>query len=61
MTISAQPLAARWQAEDASGDGSGKAPTFKLRTGGSADLRSHELLEAALASLRENHRPHGTR
>ena len=50
MTISAQALATRWQAQYASGDHSGIADTFKLGTGGSAGFRPHELLEAALAS-----------
>jgi hypothetical protein len=50
MTISAQALATRWQAQYASGDHSGIADTFKLGTGGSAGLRPYELLEAALAS-----------
>ena len=50
MTISAQTLATRWQAQYASGDHSGIADTFKLGTGGSAGLRPHELVDAALAS-----------
>src|SRR5680860_434792 len=49
MTISAQALATRWQAQYASGDHSGIVDAFKLGTGGSASPGPHELLEAALA------------
>jgi uncharacterized OsmC-like protein len=50
IVVVREHLATPWQAQDASGDHSGIADTFKLGTGGSAGLGPHELLEAALAS-----------
>ena len=50
MTVEARALVAPWQAEYATGAHLGVADTVKLGKGGSAGLRPHELLEAALAS-----------
>jgi hypothetical protein len=49
MTISAQALATRWQAQYASGDHSGIADTFKLGTGGSLTVhRNNQVTKHAL-------------
>jgi putative redox protein len=48
--VEATSLPAAWQVRFQAGDNEGRADTVKDGTGGSAGLRPHELLEAALAT-----------
>jgi putative redox protein len=50
MTVRAQALPDQWQVEYSAGRHAGVADTQKQGAGGSAGLRPHELLEAALAA-----------
>ena len=50
MTVAAKVLSPRWQVRYTAGNHSAVADTHKQGVGGTAGLRPHELLEAALAT-----------
>ena len=50
MTVDARAMPDKWQVRYTAGENDGVADTLKSGVGGSAGLRPHELLEAALAT-----------